>query len=523
MTLRCVIASCVACSLLMSPSFAFAQGELGTLDQGSGSKVSSEPASDEPAGEETATVVLPGTSSAMTSPTSDDKEATAEPSSKETPEKVEDEGTAEAKKSYEERKAAWMAELEQLTFKELVQRIRDDERRINMLYINMPMNIPKKQLMFEKQIRALHGEVFVLNKLLEPAAVEAFRSDPMESKAATEKVFEVLASKLAPRGRDAKYDPEGGLRLVNTILEIKGGDVGMDPEATPTPEDEPFMRIIFQGYLASYGLQDFASADAFLTRLENLNIGLDPQLRADFETTLETWRDEEALRAEEARADDLPRVKLETSDGDVVIELFENQAPNTVANFIKLVKQGYYDGLEFFHVVPSNYARSGCSANDGTTNPGYRIRNEFENGRRHFAGTVVMQNDGENTAGSQFVILHRPDPTLVGKVVAFGRVIEGLDNVYGFKTVNRIRNPDGEATIINKATVLRDRGHEYEPEITKDAASMIQQDLTELTPGRSSTSGSSTSRPGVGGSSTRPPAASGSSTRGSSTSGSSNR
>ena len=504
MTLRCVIASCIICSLFMLPSFASAQGELETLDQGSGTKAPSETMSEEPAGEEPATVILPGASPAA--PASK-QEATDKPDAPKAPAAVKDDG---AELTLEQRKAAWMAELEQLNFKELVKRIRDDERRIDQRYINMPMNNPNQQLEFERQISALQNEIIVLKQLLEPAAVEAFRSDPMKSKAATEKVFEVLASKLAPRGRDSKYDPKGGLRLVNTILEIKGGNVGMDPEETPLPEEEPFMRIIFQGYLAAYGLQDFESADAFLTRLENLNIGLDPKLREDFEATLEAWRIEEQLRAEEARADDLPRVKLETTNGDVVIELFENDAPNTVANFIKLVNQGYYDNLEFFHVVPSSYARSGCTANDGTTHPGYRIRNEFEGGRRHFAGTVVMQNDGENTAGSQFIILHRPDPNLMEKVVSFGRVIEGLDNVYGFKPVNRIRNPGGEATIINKATVLRDRGHEYEPEIIEDAASMLQQHADEVKSPGSSTRGSSSTQ---GSSSSKSPATSGSSNR----------
>ena len=504
----------------MLPSFTLAQGELGTLDQGSGSKV-------EPSGEAPPVVIMPGTQQMDQPETPASAEGTAEAGTAEGTAEAgkAEEGTAEAAEvadgenseselTLEQRKAAWMAELEKLTFKELVKRIRADEREIDKLYINMP-TLPKDQLLFERRIRGLQGEVVVLNRLLEPAAVEAFRSNPMESKAATAKVFEVLASKLAPRGRQSKYDPEGGLRLVNTILEIQGGDVGIDPDSPPMPEDKPFMQIIFQGYLASYGLEDFKSANEFLTRLENMNIGLDPKLRENFETTLEAWKQEEALRDAEARANDLPRVKLETTDGDVIIELFENEAPNTVANFIKLVKDGYYDGLEFFHVVPSNYARSGCTANDGTTNPGYRIRNEFENGRHHFRGTVAMQNDGENTAGSQFIILHRPDPTLLGKIVSFGRVIEGLDLVYGFKTVNRIRNPGGEATVINKATVLRDRGHEYEPEIIEDAANMLRQKVDEVM-------GDGSQRSSTPGSSTRPPTPNGA-PQGSSTRGSANR
>ena len=373
----------------------------------------------------------------------------------------------------EERRAAWMAELEQLTFAEIVKRIRDDEYRINQLYINIPLGNPVKQKEFENAILALQSEVVELNRLLEPAAVEAFRSDPTSSRAAANKVFEVLASKLSPRGRNSNYNPAEGLRLVDTILEIKGGNIGVEPGVRPLVEDQPFMNVIYQGYVASYGSQNFDRAEEFITRLENMEIGLDPKLRETFDATVEDWKKEELIRAEEARVDNLPRVKLETSDGDVLIELFENEAPNTVANFIKLTQEGYYDGLEFFQVVPSLYARSGCTANDGTTHPGYRIRNEFENIRSHFAGTVVMQNDGENTAGSQFMILHRPDPNLKEKVVSFGRVIEGLDIVYGFNTVNRIRNAAGEATVINKATVVRGPTYEHKLETIDDSSGLL--------------------------------------------------
>ena len=522
MTLRSVIASCIVCSLLTLPSLASAQENFGTLDNGSGSKIdppaqaAETPPVESKPGDQLGQPLTPATADGAAGETKAKAGSAKAGSAKAGSAKAGQEGdNPESELTLEEQRAAWMAELEQLTFQELIKRIRDDERQINKLYINMPITNPQEQLRFEKYIAGLQGEVTVLNQLLEPAAVEAFRSNPMESKAATAKVFEVLASKLSPRGQDAKYDPGAGLRLVNTILEIKGGDVGMDPALKPTPEEWPFLDIIWQGYLASYGLQDFKSADEFLTRLENANIGLDPRLRADFEATLVAWEIESTLRSEEEKMDDLPRVKLETTDGDVVIELFENQAPNTVANFIKLVKEGYYDGLEFFHVVPSSYARSGCKANDGTTNPGYRIRNEFENGRRHFAGTVVMQNDGENTAGSQFIILHRADPNMAGKVVAFGRVIEGLDLVYGFKPVNRIRSAGGKATVINKATILRDRGHEYEPEIIEDATSLLRQAGEVMSDG--SQKSSTTSPP------TRPRAPLRIPTQGSSTSGSSNR
>ena len=481
MNLRNVIASCLTFSLLILPSFASAQ---------SGTKVEAVTQESIP------TLKLPATSENTGSMTKDGAgsmtkdgagsmtkdgagSATkdgAGSATKDDAGSITKDGAGSATKdgpTLEERRAAWMAELEQLTFAEIVKRIRDDEYRINQLYINIPLGNPVKQKEFENAILALQSEVVELNRLLEPAAVEAFRSDPTSSRAAANKVFEVLASKLSPRGRNSNYNPAEGLRLVDTILEIKGGNIGVEPGVRPLVEDQPFMNVIYQGYVASYGSQNFDRAEEFITRLENMEIGLDPKLRETFDATVEDWKKEELIRAEEARVDNLPRVKLETSDGDVLIELFENEAPNTVANFIKLTQEGYYDGLEFFQVVPSLYARSGCTANDGTTHPGYRIRNEFENIRSHFAGTVVMQNDGENTAGSQFMILHRPDPNLKEKVVSFGRVIEGLDIVYGFNTVNRIRNAAGEATVINKATVVRGPTYEHKLETIDDSSGLL--------------------------------------------------
>ena len=520
MNLRNVVAKCLTFSLLILPSFASAQS--GTTVE----SVTPEPVP---------TLKLPGVASesggSMTkdgagSTTKDGAGSTTKDGAGST---TKDE--AESEQTLEERRAAWMAELEQLTFAELVKRIRVDEHKINHLYINIPLGDPVKQREYQNAIQAFQNEIVELNRLLEPAAVEAFRSDPGGSRAASNKVFEVLASKLAPQGRNSRYNPEEGLRLVDTILEIKGGDIGVEPGVRPLPEDRPFMDVIYQGYVASYGSQNFERAEEFLTRLENMDIGLDPKLRETFDATIEDWKKEELIRAEEARVDNLPRVKLETTEGDVLIELFENEAPNTVANFIKLTQEGYYDGLEFFQVVTGGYARSGCTANDGTTHPGYRIRNEFENIRSHFAGTVVMQNDGENTAGSQFIILHRPDPNLKEKVVSFGRVIEGLENVYQFKTVNRIRNAGGEATIINKATVVRGPTREHKLETIDDSSGNLFEDPNEILTGGLAPAGSASRprtipssgfstrpvvptspsiRPGARGSSTRP---SGSSTR----------
>lgn len=176
------------------------------------------------------------------------------------------------------------------------------------------------------------------------------------------------------------------------------------------------------------------------------------------------WRKEQGIRKQEAADNNLPRVKLVTSRGDVVIELFENEAPESVANFISLVKQGYYDGVTFHRVLPMFMAQGGDPDGTGRGGPGYTIRDEHTrpDHRKHFRGSLSMAKTGApNSGGSQFFLCFVPTSYLDGKHTVFGRVIEGMGNAASIKR----RNPDAgylpKPDRIISAEVLRDRGHEY--------------------------------------------------------------
>jgi cyclophilin family peptidyl-prolyl cis-trans isomerase len=176
------------------------------------------------------------------------------------------------------------------------------------------------------------------------------------------------------------------------------------------------------------------------------------------------WQEEQALRKAEALADDLPRVLLTTTGGDILIELFENEAPIAVANFLSLVKQGYYDGLTFHRVLPGFMAQGGCSKGDGTGGPGYRIRCECygPNARNHFRGNLSMAHAGPNTGGSQFFLTFVPTAFLNGKHTVFGRVIEGIEVASSIRRRDPQSPNPAEADKILKAQVVRDRGHAYQ-------------------------------------------------------------
>ncbi|RJX26735.1 MAG: peptidylprolyl isomerase [Dethiobacter sp.] len=121
---------------------------------------------------------------------------------------------------------------------------------------------------------------------------------------------------------------------------------------------------------------------------------------------------------------------IETEKGTIVAELFAKDAPGTVANFEKLIKEGFYDGLTFHRVIPNFVIQGGCPQGTGTGGPGYSIKCEVDNNpNKHLRGSLSMAHRGRDTGGSQFFICHSPQPHLDGRHTVFGRVMEGIDVV----------------------------------------------------------------------------------------------
>ena len=131
-----------------------------------------------------------------------------------------------------------------------------------------------------------------------------------------------------------------------------------------------------------------------------------------------------------------PIITITMENGDVIkAELYPEIAPNTVNNFISLVKKGFYDGLIFHRVINGFMIQGGCPQGRGTGGPGYSIKGEFayngvKNDLKHTEGVLSMARAMHpDSAGSQFFIMHQTSPHLDGEYAAFGKVIEGLDIV----------------------------------------------------------------------------------------------
>lgn len=180
------------------------------------------------------------------------------------------------------------------------------------------------------------------------------------------------------------------------------------------------------------------------------------------------------IRQREFKSDDLPRVKLTTTKGDIVIELYEDQAPNTVANFVSLVESDYYSDLIFHRVLEDFMAQTGGFKSDGSggNGPGYSIACECTTpeARPHFSHCISMAHAGKDTGGSQFFLTFaRPEFDLDGRHTCFGRIIAGAEILDKIERTHIVINdqeqpiPNVEKDRIVNAEVIRKRDHDYQP------------------------------------------------------------
>jgi peptidyl-prolyl cis-trans isomerase B (cyclophilin B) len=330
--------------------------------------------------------------------------------------------------------------------------IRQLERDISKKFASMPVGFPKEQEVQMKEIELSRARIIELRKQLDDSAIESFTADPARNPQARAHVLQMAIAKLEGRGGDRPFDPARTYELTSLLAkhESAGPDV---------------LLIAFQACLA---MQDFQRADRLLLKLKEAKVSISEANQTAIEKLKKSWQQEVARREKEQQEDNLPRVQIETELGNMVLELFEDDSPKTVANFIYLAEQGFYDGSAFYDIRPGETARGGCPNGDGTGDPGYRIANESTSSesRRFFAGTIGMHHEGVNTAGCQFFITYQPKPNLDLQYVAFGRIIEGLETLYQLPLTEPRAGKlsAAEPPKIVRMTVVRKRDHAYEPE-----------------------------------------------------------
>lgn len=163
-----------------------------------------------------------------------------------------------------------------------------------------------------------------------------------------------------------------------------------------------------------------------------------------------------------------PIVTIETENGIIKAELYPEKAPNTVNNFISLIKSGFYDGLIFHRVISGFMIQGGDPAGVGTGGPGYQIKGEFsmngfkQNDIKHERGVISMARAMHpDSAGSQFFIMHKNSSHLDGQYAAFGKVIEGIEVVDAIASTKTDWNDKPKTPQIMKKVTVETFGTDY--------------------------------------------------------------
>jgi cyclophilin family peptidyl-prolyl cis-trans isomerase len=314
----------------------------------------------------------------------------------------------------------------------------------------------------EAKWRPLVEKGDALEPRLIDAAEKAFLEAPNADKQVTDLLVDVLIGHVQTRPFQVQTDDyEAAYRLARLLMDNGCKD----------------KRVYNPAGIAAFALQEFDAAEKYLKLAEQnkqpIGSGLEPVdglvkgFLKDPARYKKAWAEEQKLRQAEAKADDLPRVLLKTTKGDIELELFENQAPNTVANFISLVEKGFYNGVTFHRVIPGFMAQGGSPNADGSGGPGYRIPCEChppDKFRLHFRGSLSMAHTGvRDTGGSQFFLTFLPTSHLDGVHTVFGRVIKGIDVLPKLQRRDPQQPNPPQPDEIVEAKVLRKRDHPYVP------------------------------------------------------------
>ena len=283
----------------------------------------------------------------------------------------------------------------------------------------------------QSQFTPLLQETSLLQKTLVPLAISAFQAQDGQD----EELSVFLMSML---DKDVVVTED-----YETAYEIAKALDGSIPEQ--------YSYLYAYGAYAAFNVMALDDAESFFRKAAE-NGGLEGLRKQDPRGELQIpamitqvlpqyrklWADEQAAREKDA-AEELPRVLLRTSKGDIVLELFLREAPEAVGNFMTLVSQKYYDGVPFHRVLAHFMAQGGDPTGTGAGGPGYCIKDECKKpgARMQFRGSLSMaKTAAPDTGGSQFFLCFIPTSHLNGQHTVFGRVVEGLDVLSELQRIN---------------------------------------------------------------------------------------
>ncbi len=300
--------------------------------------------------------------------------------------------------------------------------------------------------------------------------------------------FSAKASWLKAAGETFASDPDKYITIGESLSEMMLSDVELDrmdgwlEAAKSIVNSKKFERenVLRAATLIAYANSDFDFSEQCLARSEAFHSEKEskPWFTGEISSVRAKWERELAFRKQEAETNDNPRVEFVTTKGRLVMELFEDTAPETVKSFIYLVERGFYNRKSFFRVEKHLCAQTGCEKGDGTGDAGYTIPGEAKltNHRDHFRGSIAMALGSDEagriqseTGSSQIYFAFLPMSHLDGNYTVFGRVIDGIETMNCFRVLNLAdaaqrkegKRPDSIIT----CKVLRKRDTVYKPKI----------------------------------------------------------
>ena len=328
-----------------------------------------------------------------------------------------------------------------------------DLRKLKLTYESAK---PEEAKQLEQQWQELIEQGNALLPQLRASGIEAYSEG-----SAVDPQLQRFLIKVAQDAQEVD-DYESAYDISTTILKRSEAD------KAPAPKE-----LYSIAGVSAFMTNDFEAAEKYIEQAKQAGTWNDAEVNkigipiaASLAKYKDWWAKEADIRKQEAEQDDLPRVKLSTTAGDMVIELFENEAPDTVGNFVSLVEAKFYDGLTFHRVLPHFMAQGGDPKGTGQGDPGYKIYDEVDNPnhRRHFRGSLSMaKGNFPDSGGSQFFICFTPRENLDGLHTVFGRVIEGKDVLSKIQRVDPEKTSSVEKTKIVTAEVIRKRDHNYLP------------------------------------------------------------
>jgi cyclophilin family peptidyl-prolyl cis-trans isomerase len=348
-------------------------------------------------------------------------------------------------------------------YKELVAAMREQIRLITEANFRFYLDGVDQSYDWKDQWEAGVDTIIPLRTEFEDLATDLFinhANDPALPASLEETMFAVR-NRLLKQDQDEKT-----IAVLKRLVEIK-------PDSDQLKFDLGLTLLKTNQFAQGNQLIDSIDPDK-IEKLRGADSELLP-LRRQLETVFEQ---EQKMLTDEAD-DDLPRVELVTTEGPIVVELFENQAPDTVGNFIHLVESGFYTDVVFHRVISGFMAQTGMIAKPGDyyaeKEVGYTIYDEIQGGRSHFYGYLSMAKTSQPDSGSsQFFITYKPTVFLDGRHTVFGRVIQGMDSVGRLDPTFVLKTeedkPPKEIPVegvipdrILSAKVIRKRSHSYQP------------------------------------------------------------